>query len=67
MINDNLEEKIVTLIGFVYEVGGKEQVTISTGYEDYFVEMNEMGEELFKEIENDVKLTGIVTKDQDGK
>jgi len=67
MMNSNSEENEVTLTAFVYEIQGKEQVAVSTGEEDYWVVMDETGKKLLKEIENDVNLTGIVSKDQNGK
>jgi hypothetical protein len=70
MLDDYIEEKETKLIGFVYEIeesGIVKGIAISTGDEDYIVDMNELGEELSKEIENDVKVTGIITIDQDGK
>jgi hypothetical protein len=70
MLDDYIKEKESTLIGFVYEIeenGIVRGIAISTGDEDYIVEMNEWGKQLCKEIENDVKVTGFVSKDQDGK
>ena len=66
MITDNTTTKEVSLTGFVYEIEKNRMVigiAISTGDEDYIVEMNEWGEKLSKEIENDVQVTGIVTRD----
>ena len=70
MIDDNSVGKEVVLTGFVYEIqegNWAKGVAISTGDEDYLVEMNEEGEKLCKEIENDVRVTGFVTEGQDGK
>ncbi|UCF93321.1 MAG: hypothetical protein JSW39_03935 [Desulfobacterales bacterium] len=70
MMDAKLEEQEVTLVGFVYELeerGEVRGVAISTGEEDYLVEMNEQGKKLLKEIENDVEVTGIVTKGANGK
>ena len=65
-----IDKKQVTLIGFVYEIEEKGRVkgiAISTGHDDYCVEMNEVGEKLRNEVENDIAVTGIMTKDPDGK
>ena len=70
MINDNNTTKEVSLTGFVYEIEENRMVkgiAISTGDEDFIVEMNEWGRKLCREIENDVQVTGIVTRDPAGK
>ena len=59
-----------TLIGFIYEIeenGWVKGIAISTGDEDYVIETNEWADKLKKEIENDVRVTGCVSRDQDGK
>ena len=69
MLDNNLIREEVTLIGFVYEIEEGRWVTgigISTGDESYIVEKNQMGEALSKEVENDVRVTGYVTKGPDG-
>jgi hypothetical protein len=68
MLDDNLARKEVTLIGFVYEIEDGswiKGVGISTGYESYIVEMNQMGEALIKETENDVRVSGYISKGPD--
>jgi len=70
MFTNNDTEKEVTLIGFVYEMEDKgwvKGIAISTGDEDYVVDPNEWIEKLGKEIENDVRVTGFVTRDPNGK
>ena len=70
MLDDHFAQKEDTLIGFVYEIeeGGRfKGIAISTGDIDYFVEMNEQGERLCKEIENDVRVSGYITRYQDVK
>ena len=70
MFDINSKEKEVSLTGFVYEIEENRMVKgigISTGDEDYIVEMNEWGEKLCREIENDINVTGIVTRDPSGK
>lgn len=65
-----IAEKQTTVVGFVYEIeerGWVKGIAISTGDDDYFVEMNEVGEKLRNEIENDIEATGTVTKDPEGK
>ena len=59
-----------TLIGFVYEIEERSWVkgiAISTGDEDYVIETNEWTDKLKKEVENDVRVTGCVSRDPDGK
>ena len=63
-------EKQTVVVGFVYEIeerGWVKGIAISTGDDDYFVEMNEMGEKLRNEVENDIEATGNVTVDPEGK
>ncbi len=70
MFIDPTAEEKQTLIGFVYEIEEKgwfKGIAISTGDENYEVEMNEWGDKLRKEIENDVRITGFVTHTPDGK
>ena len=70
MLDDNLARKEVVLDGFVYEVqegGWSGGIAISTGDEDYLVEMNEQSQLLSKEIENDVRVKGFVTRSPDGR
>lgn len=70
MFINNIAEKEVTLIGFVHEIDGKGRangIAICTGEEDYEVETNEWHEKLSREIENDVRLTGFISGDAEGK
>ena len=70
MLDDNIVRKEVVLDGFVYEVkegGWSGGIAISTGDEDYLVEMNEQSQLLSKEIENDVRVKGFVTRFPDGR
>jgi len=70
MFINNTVEKAETLIGFVYEIEDKgwvKGIAISTGDEAYVVEANEWVEKLGKEIENDVRVTGFVSRDPKGK
>jgi len=67
-IND-IAEKEETLIGFVYEIeekGWVKGIAICTGDEDYEVETNEWHEKLSKKIENDVRVTGFVSRIAEG-
>ena len=69
MLDDNLARKEVTLIGFVYEYDERsweKGVGISTGDEAYIVEMNQLGEALWKETDNDVRVTGYLSQGPDG-
>ena len=68
MLDDMLVRKEITLIGFVYEIEEGSWVTgvgISTGDESYIVQMNAIGEALGKEVENDVRVTGYISKGPD--
>lgn len=70
MFINNTVEKEETLVGFVYEIeekGWVKGIGISTGDEDYVVERNEWAEKLEKEVENDVRVTGFVSRDPKGK
>ena len=65
-----IAEKEVTLVGFVHEIDEKGRangIAICTGEEDYEVETNEWHEKLSREIENDVRLTGFINGEADGK
>ena len=66
MFADYTTAKEETLIGFVYEIeekGWVKGIGISTGDESYIVEENEWVEKLGREVENDVRITGFVTRD----
>jgi uncharacterized membrane protein YcgQ (UPF0703/DUF1980 family) len=41
-------------------------ISITTDDDDYLVEMNKLGEELFDFLDEDVEVTGIVREDRDG-
>jgi uncharacterized membrane protein YcgQ (UPF0703/DUF1980 family) len=41
-------------------------ISISTEEDDYLVEMNKLGEELFDFLDEDVEVTGLVREDRDG-
>ncbi|MFZ7110492.1 MAG: hypothetical protein ACOWYE_02320 [Desulfatiglandales bacterium] len=41
-------------------------IGISTEDDDYLVELNKVGEELFDFLDEDVEVTGLVTEDKDG-
>ena len=41
-------------------------IAISTEEDDYLVEMNKLGEELFDFLDEDVEVTGVVREDRDG-
>lgn len=69
MLDDTLVRKEDTIVGFVYEIEEGRWVTgigISTGDEAYTVEKNALGEALGKEVENDVRVTGYISKGPDG-
>ena len=63
--------KEMTLTGFIAPVDWDNDdeviaIGVSTEDEDYSVEMNKLGEELFDFLDEDVEVTGIVTEDRDG-
>jgi uncharacterized membrane protein YcgQ (UPF0703/DUF1980 family) len=41
-------------------------ISITTDDDDYVVELNKLGEELFDFLDEDVEVTGIVREDKDG-
>ena len=70
MLSDNTAGCEQTLIGFVYEIeerGWVKGIGISTGDEEYLVESNGWTGKLGKEVENDVRVTGYVSRDGVGK
>ena len=70
MLPDNTARSEETLVGFVYEIeerGWVKGIGISTGDEEYTVESNEWTDKLYKEVENDVRVTGSVSRDANGK
>jgi hypothetical protein len=60
--------KEVTIVGVVEEIedesGGG--VIIATDDDDYLVELDKQGKRLSQEVDMDVEVTGIVTKDEEG-
>lgn len=65
-----IDQKQVFLIGFVKEIevrGWGKGIAVSTGVDGYVIEVNEVGDKLRNEVENDIEVTGIVTKEPDGK
>ena len=70
MVNHDTAAIEETLIGFVYEIeerGWVKGIGISTGDEEYIVESNEWTDKLSKEVENDVRVRGSVSRGPDGK
>ena len=64
-------EREITLTGFisVEEWDSEDNVTaigISTDDDDYLIDDNKAGEELFDFLDEDVEVTGIVREDKDG-
>lgn len=60
-----------TIVGFVVpsEWDSEDNVvsiSITTDDDDYVVEMNKLGEELFDFLDEDVEVTGTVREDKDG-
>lgn len=61
-------QKEVTLVGFVSPIEKDDMVVgveISTDDDDYLVELNKQGKDLFNYLDEDVEVKGIVTKDKD--
>ncbi|HUV50573.1 MAG TPA: hypothetical protein VMW78_06095 [Anaerolineae bacterium] len=61
-------QKDVTLFGFVSPIEEDDTVVgieISTDDDDYLVELNKQGKDLFNYLNEDVEVKGIVTKDKD--
>jgi hypothetical protein len=60
--------KEITIIGVVEEIEDEsgDGVIIATDDDDYVVELNKQGKRLSQEVDMDVEVTGIVTKDGDG-
>src|SRR4030065_2313528 len=64
-------EREETIVGYVIpsEWDNEDNVisiSISTDDEDYLVDLNKLGEELFDFLDEDVEVTGIVRDDKDG-
>ena len=62
----------MTIVGFVTPNDWDDddtviELSISTDDDDYIVESNELGEELFDLLDEDVDVTGIVTEDKERK
>jgi hypothetical protein len=67
----NKSEKEETLVGFILpsEWDNNDNVTgisISTDDDEYLVENNKLGEQLFDFLDEDVRVTGLVTEEKDG-
>ncbi|RPI75554.1 MAG: hypothetical protein EHM45_14810 [Desulfobacteraceae bacterium] len=67
----NKSEKEETLVGFILpsEWDNNDNVTgisISTDDDEYTVENNKLGEELFDFLDEDVRVTGMVSEERDG-
>lgn len=66
-----VKEREETIIGYVIpnEWDNEDNVIsirVSTDDDDYLVELNKLGEELFDFLDEDVEITGIVREDKDG-
>ncbi len=61
--------KEVTIFGILEEIENDDDsigLILATDEEDYIVELDKKGKELLDEIDKDVEVTGIVTKNEDG-
>ena len=68
---ETIKETEETIVGYVipYEWDNEDNVisiSVSTDDDDYLVELNKLGEELFDFLDEDVEITGIVREDKDG-
>lgn len=66
-----VKEREETIVGYVIpsEWDNEDNVisiSISTDDDDYLVELNKLGEELFDFLDEDVEVTGIVKDEKDG-
>ena len=66
-----VKEREETIVGYVIpsEWDSEDNVisiSISTDDDDYLVDLNKQGEELFDFLDEDVEVTGIVREDKDG-
>ena len=64
-------EREETIVGYIIpsEWDNEDNVisiSISTDDDDYLVELNKQGEELFDFLDEDVEATGIIREDKDG-
>jgi hypothetical protein len=61
--------KADTIIGYVGETEDDDNVrlTIFAGEEDYLVEMNTQGKKLMQALDSEVKATGEIKQDRDGR
>lgn len=67
----NKFEKEETLVGFILPSNWDNDdnvigISISTDDDEYMVENNKLGEELFDFLDEDVRVTGMVTDEKDG-
>ena len=60
--------KEMTIVGVVEEIEEEDGngVIIATDDDDYVVELNKQGKRLSQEVDMDVEVTGIITKNGDG-
>lgn len=63
--------KEITISGFITPEQWDDEdnviaIGISTDDEDYLIELNKLGEELFDFLDEDVEVTGFVREDKDG-
>jgi hypothetical protein len=70
-INKSEPPKEETIVGYVVpnEWDNEDNVvaiSISTDDDDYVVELNKLGEELFDFLDEDVEVTGLIRDDKDG-
>lgn len=61
-------KKEVTLVGYICPIEEDDEVVgieISTDDDNYLVELNKQGKQLFNHLDEDVEVKGIVEKDED--
>ena len=66
-----VKEREETIVGYVLPAEWDNEdnvisISISTEDDDYVVELNKLGEELFDFLDEDVEVTGVIREDRDG-
>ncbi len=61
--------KANTIVGYVGETEDEDSIrlTIFSGEEEYLVEMNKQGKKLLQALDSEIKATGEITEDRDGR
>jgi hypothetical protein len=67
----DMSQKEITISGFVTPEQWDDNdnviaIGLSTDEDDYIIELNRLGEELFDFLDEDVEITGFIREDKDG-